>query len=80
MKAVALRQADLDYRVHMQAFLNVKAGAKKKAGKNKERLVFSRFDKFYDHKKAVKKIMQDEGEEDRFSGIGKLLRKGEADG
>ena len=36
MKATELREADIDYRLHMQAFLNVQAGAKKKAGKNKE--------------------------------------------
>ena len=80
MKAAALKQADLDYRVHMQAFLNVKAGAKKRAGKNKEKLVFSRFDKFYDHKRAVNKIMNGE-EKDRFAGIGKILKREEgADG
>jgi hypothetical protein len=76
MKSAALREADLDYRIHMQAFLNVQAKAKKKVGKDKERLVFSRFDKFYDRQKAIDKIMHPDKKKSRFSGIGKLLRKG----
>lgn len=76
MKAAELREADLDYRLHMQAFLNVQAGAKKKAGKNKERLVYNRFDKFYDRKKEVDRIMKPKGKS-RFSDIGELLRKRE---
>lgn len=74
MKAAELREADLDYRLHMQAFLNVQAGAKKKAGKNKERLVYNRFDKFYDRKKEIDRIMKP-GKKGRFSGIGELFRK-----
>ena len=74
MKAAELREADLDYRLHMQAFLNVQAGAKKKAGKNKERLVYNRFDKFYDRKKEIDRIMKPK-EKSRFFGIGELLRK-----
>lgn len=73
-KAAELREADLDYRLHMQAFLNVQAGAKKKVGKNKERLVYNRFDKFYNRKKEIDRIMKPK-EESRFSGIGELFRK-----
>lgn len=74
MKAVELREADYDYRLHMQAFLNVQAGAKKKVGKDKERLVYNRFDKFYDRKKEIDRIMKPKGKS-RFSGIGELLSK-----
>ncbi len=74
MKAVELREADYDYRLHMQAFLNVQAGAKKKAGKDKERLVYNRFDKFYDRKKEIDRIMKPK-RKSRFSGIGELLSK-----
>lgn len=76
MKAAALREADAEYYAHLQAWLNVKAGAKKKAGKNKEKLVYARFDKFYDRKKVVDKIMNPTRTEDRFEGIGKLLKRG----
>mgnify|MGYP006866382729 FL=1 len=74
MKAAELREADIDYRLHMQAFLNVQAGAKKKAGKNKERLVYNRFDKFYDRKKEIDRIMKPK-KKSRFYGIGELFRK-----
>lgn len=84
MKAVELREADIEYHLNLQAWLNVKAGAKKKAGKDKERLVYNRFDKLYDRKEAIDRIMHPEKEhESRFKGIGKLLRKqkgGETDG
>ena len=78
MKAAELKEADLDYRIHMQAFLNVQAGAKKKVGKNKEKLVFSRFDKFYDqHQKAIDEIMYPGKKKSKFSGRpGKLFKKG----
>ena len=74
MKAVELREADYDYRLHMQAFLNVQAGAKKKVGKDKERLVYNRFDKFYDRKKEIDRIMKPK-RKSRFSDIGELLSK-----
>lgn len=74
MKAAELREADLDYRLHMQAFLNVQAGAKKKAGKNKERLVYNKFSKFYDRKAEIDRIMNPK-KRSRFSGIGELLKK-----
>lgn len=84
MKAVELQEADIEYHLNLQAWLNVKAGAKKKTGKDKERLVYNRFDKLYDRKKAINRIMHPEKEhESRFKGIGKLLRKqkgGETDG
>ena len=35
MKAVELREIDIEYRLNLQAWLNIKAGDKKKAGKDK---------------------------------------------
>lgn len=75
MKAVELREADLDYRLHMQAFLNMQVKAKKKTGKFKEKFVFTTFEKFYNRQKAIDKIMNPKKKE-RFAGIGKLLKKG----
>lgn len=85
MKAVELREIDIEYRLNLQAWLSIKAGAKKKAGKDKERLVYDRFDKLYDRKKVIDRIMHPTKEhESRFKGIGKLLKKqrggGETDG
>lgn len=75
MKAVALRETDLDYRLHMQAFLNMQVKAKKKNGKYKEKPIFTTFEKFYNRQKAIDEIMNPK-KKDRFSGIGKLLKKG----
>lgn len=75
MKAVRLKQIDTDYKVHQQAFLNYAVKAQKKAGKNKTRPVYSKFEKFYDYKKELKKV-NSEKQKSRFSGIGELLKKG----
>lgn len=76
MQAVRLKQIDLDYRNHLQAFLNFAVKAEKKAGKNKTKPVYTRFIKFYDYEKEIEKATQKE-KKSRFSGIGKFLKKGE---
>lgn len=77
MEAVSLKQVDMDYRNHLQAFLNFAVKAEKKSGKNKSRPVYSKFNKFYDYEAEIKKIKQKESGKSRFSGIGKFLKKGE---
>ena len=78
MNAVELKQFDLDYRNHLQAFLNFAVQARKKVGKNKSRPVFTTFEKFFNHEKFLKKIRsKKEEQEQRYSGIGKFLKKGE---
>lgn len=76
MKAVELREADTDYRLHMQAFLNMQVQAKKKTGKFKEKFIFATFDKFYDRKRTIDEIMNPKEKKSGFAGIGKLLKKG----
>lgn len=77
MEAVQLREVDKDYRNHLQAFLNFAVKAERKAGKNKTRPVYSRFEKFFDYEKAIRKVTRKEKKKDRFEGIGKYLPKGE---
>ena len=77
MEAVRLKQVDMDYRNHLQAFLNFAVKAEKKAGKNKSKPVFSKFKKFYDYDEEIKKATNKGSEKSRFSGIGKFLKKGE---
>jgi hypothetical protein len=77
MEAVRLKQVDMDYRNHLQAFLNFAVKAEKKVGKNKSRPVYSKFNRFYDYESEVKKAKNKGSEKSRFSGIGKFLRKGE---
>ena len=76
MEAVRLKQVDMDYRNHLQAFLNFAVKAEKKSGKNKSKPVYSKFKKFYDYEKAIEKAKNPGKEKSRFSGIGKLLKKG----
>ena len=76
MEAVSLKQVDQDYRNHLQAFLNFAVKAEKKSGK-KSKPVFTKFKKFYDYEKEVAKVTKKKKEDKRFSGIGRLLNKGE---
>ena len=74
MKAVQLKQVDMDYRTHLLAWLTFAAKARKKSGKNKMRPVYTKFKKFFDYEKAIEKAKKG-NQKSKFSGIGKLLRK-----
>lgn len=76
MEGVRLREIDKDYRNHLQAFLNFAVRSEKKAGKGKSRPVYTKFKRFYDYEKELGKAKQKHEEKSRFSGIGKLLKKG----
>lgn len=76
MEAARLRQIDLDYRNHLQAFLNFVVKSRKKAGKNKEKPVFNTFKKFYNYEKELKKETNKGETQSRFAGVGKFLKKG----
>lgn len=77
MEAVRLKEVDRDYRNHLQAFLNFVVKAEKKSGKNKSKPVYDKFSKFYNYEKELRKVTNKGEEKSRFSGIGKLLKKGE---
>ena len=66
----------MDYRNHLQAFLNFAVKAEKKSGK-KSKPVFTKFKRFYDYEKELAKVTNKGGEKSRFAGIGRLLNKGE---
>jgi hypothetical protein len=76
MQAVRLKQVDMDYRNHLQAFLNFAVKAEKKSGK-KSKPVFTKFIRFYDYEKELAKVTNKGAEKSRFAGIGRLLNKGE---
>lgn len=63
----------MDYRNHVQAFLNFSVTAKRKSGKNKEKPVFSRFKKFFDYEKREKEAV--EGRKRKLEGLENILRK-----
>ena len=77
MEAVRLKQIDMDYRNHLQAFLNFSVKATKKTGKYKSKPVFTRFKQFYDYEKELDKVTNKENKKSRFAGIGKFLKKGD---
>lgn len=77
MEAVRYKQVDVDYRNHLQAYLNFSVKAEKKSGKGKSKPVFSTFKRFYDYKKELDKIANKSNEKSRFSGVGKFFKKGE---
>ena len=78
MDALELRMLDQDLHEHRQAFLNLAVQAQKKAGKGKTRPVYRRFKQFFDYDSELAKIKnKKKKKKSRFSGIGKLLKKGE---
>ena len=79
MKAVELKELDLNYQIHLLAFNNFKVKAKKKAGKNKTRPVFDTFKKFFDYEYELNKVLGKK--EDKFSKVKEFMRKrGEKNG
>ena len=79
VEALELRMLDESLHGHRQAFLNYAAQAEKPAGKGKTRPVYRTFRQFFDYKKELKKLRSKKKKkaDSRFSGIGKLLQKGE---
>lgn len=77
MESVRLKNVDKDYRNHLQAFLNFAVKAERKVGKNKSKPVYTKFKRFYDYEKEIQKVTNKSIEKSRFSGIGRLLKKGE---
>lgn len=74
LEAARLREVDKDYRNHLQAFLNFRVQSRKKAGRNKERPVYSTFKKFYDYTKEVSHIREKQMP-DRFANVKKIIKK-----
>lgn len=76
MEAVHLKQVDMDYRNHLQAFLNFVVKAEKRTGNNRSKPVYNKFEKFYNYKQELEKVTQKGNAKSRFSGIGQFLKKG----
>ena len=76
MQAERLKQIDLDYRNHLQAFLNFAVKAEKKSGK-KSKPVYSKFKQFYNYEKELNKALNKKESKSRFDGLAKFLNKEE---
>lgn len=79
IEAENFKQVDRDYRNHLQAYLNFQATAKKNVGKNKQKPVFDKFDKFFDYDKALKRVQSKKPEKGRLSALSKFLKERRAD-
>ncbi len=77
MKAERLKQIDLDYRNHLQAFLNFSVKAEKKKGKNKSVPVFRKFKQFYNYEKELNKTFDKNETNSRLDGFSAFLKKEE---
>lgn len=78
MEAYDLRLLDQSLHEHRQAFLNFAVQAEKRAGKGKTSPVYRRFKDFFDYDEELKKIKnRKKKKKTRFSGIGRILKKGE---
>ena len=79
MQSVRLKKIDMEYQLHLQAFLNFAVKAQKKAGKGKSKPVFREFEKFYNYEERLAEVKNEGNEESEnnslLSKIGKLLKK-----
>lgn len=76
--ALELKMLDRDLHEHRQAFLNFAVKAEKKAGKGKTKPVYKKFRDFFDYDNELKILKErKKNKKSRFSGIGKMLRRGE---
>ena len=55
-EAFRLKSIDRQYFAHWSAFLNFSVRAEKKAGKNKTKPVYRRFEQFFDYEKEINRI------------------------
>ncbi len=76
MTAYRLKQADREYEIHLQAWLNWNVQARKKKGKHKCVPVFKTFQQFFDYKKCVREAL---GSENEGSGFARPIKQGIAD-
>lgn len=80
LEALDLRMLDQSLHEHRQAFLDFAVQAEKKAGKGKGKTkpVYRRFSDFFNFDSELKKLKdRKKSKGNRFSGIGKLFKKGE---
>lgn len=58
MEAHNLKIVDMEYRIHLQAWMNRAVNAKKKKGKDGLEYIHKKFGKFFDYKKRLSEISE----------------------
>lgn len=74
MKAVELQGVDREYRIHRQAYENMRVKAQKKTGKRTRKPVYSTFKKFFDYEKVLNAVFGKKIDS-KFSGLEKHLKE-----
>lgn len=77
MKAAGIHEIDTMHHIHLQAFQNVRAKARKSAGRGKTRPVYTTYKKFFDYEKELKKARRKK-ESSRYDGLKKKLKEKKA--
>ena len=78
MKSKELQIVDKQYEIHLQAYLNMTAQARKQVGK-KQRMVSTRFDKFFDYQKQLDKVMGIK-KKSKFDGLAQFIKEQKKEG
>lgn len=75
MKSKELQMVDDQYYLHLQAYLNMKARAKKRFGK-KQKMVYTKFNKFFDYEKEVNKVLGvNKNTKGKFSDLARFINE-----
>ena len=78
MKSKELQIVDKQYEIHLQAYLNMTAQARKQVGE-KQRMVYTRFDKFFDYQKQLDKVMGFK-KKSKFDGLAQFIKEQKKEG
>lgn len=78
MKSKELQIVDKHYEIHLQAYLNMTAQAKKKVGK-KQRMVYTKFSKFFDYQKELDRVMGIK-KKSKFDGLAQFIQEQKKEG
>lgn len=57
MKAVELKNVDIEYYIHLLAFNNLRVRAEKKIGKDKVKPVYDTFKKFFNYDERLNEVL-----------------------
>ena len=78
MKSKELQIVDKQYEIHLQAYLNMSAQARRRAGK-KMKPVYMKFDKFFDYQKQLDRVMGIK-KKSKFDGLAQFIKEQKKEG
>lgn len=78
MKSKELQIVDKQYEIHLQAYLNMSAQARRRAGK-KMKPVYTKFVKFFDYQKQLDRVMGIK-KKSKFDGLAQFIKEQKKEG